>query len=139
SSGSGRPGLLATPVCYHEVQMDVWLVAGVRTPFCKSGGALDAVPAQELGRLALRELIERSEIDPAALDAVVAGTVANPMDAANLARVAALFAGIPEAVPAHTVSRNCGSGMEAAADAARRIRAGEAGMIAVLGVESMSR
>src|SRR6185295_9308618 len=119
--------------------MDVWLAGGVRTPFCKAGGALDRLPAQELGRLALRELIERSEIDPARLDAVVVGNVANPMEAANVGRVIALLAGVPESVPAHTVSRNCASGMEAVVDAARRIASGEAHLVAAVGVESMSR
>src|SRR5437899_2927501 len=98
--------------------MDVFLVDGVRTPFCKAGTALEPLPAQALGRAVLRELIERTEIDPAALDAVVAGIVANPFDAANVGRVIALLAGVPQAVPAHTVSRNCASGMEAVVDGA---------------------
>src|SRR5687768_4596020 len=118
---------------------DVFLVDGARTPFCKAGTALESVPAVELGSRVLREAIERAEVAPGDVDAVVVGNVAGPMDAANIGRVIALVAGLPDRVPAHTVSRNCASGMEALVDAARRIQAGEAALVAAVGVESMSR
>jgi acetyl-CoA C-acetyltransferase/acetyl-CoA acyltransferase len=118
---------------------DVVVVAGVRTPFVKAGTDFGSVHAVELGRVAMREAIERAEIDPEDLDEVVVGNVANPPDAANVARVIALLAKVPHRVPAVTVSRNCASGLEAVAEAAYRIQAGHADLVAVGAVESMSR
>jgi len=117
---------------------EVVVVAGVRTPFVKAGTLLGRTTAVELGRIAVREAIERAEIDPAAVDEVIVGNVAGPPDAANVARVIALLAKIPEAVPAYTVNRNCASGIESVADAALRIRAGEADVVVAASVESMS-
>jgi len=116
----------------------VVLVDGVRTPFAKSGTALKDVPAQELGRVAVRELLARTEFDPARLDEVVLGNCGTPADAANLARVAALEAGVPKSVPAFTVHRNCASGIESIAQAAYKIEAGVASAIVAGGAESMS-
>lgn len=117
---------------------DVVVVAGVRTPFVKAGTLLGRTPAVELGRIVVREAIERAEIDPAAVDEVIVGNVAGPPDAANVARVIALLAKVPEAVPAYTVNRNCASGIESVVDAALRIRAGEADLVVAASVESMS-
>ena len=75
------------------------IVDGVRTPFVKSGGALKDVPAHELGRIAIDELLARTGFDPAQLDEVVLGNCGTPADAANVARVSALRAGVPEGVP----------------------------------------
>jgi acetyl-CoA acetyltransferase family protein len=116
----------------------VVLVDGVRTPFAKSGSALKDVPAQELGRVAVRELLARTEFDPAKLDEVVLGNCGTPADAANLARVSALEAGVPRAVPAFTVHRNCASGIESIAQAAYKIEAGVASAVIAGGAESMS-
>ncbi len=113
------------------------IVGGVRTPFVKAGGAFDFVPAQELGRLVVREVLERYNLDPAAIDEVIAGNVA-PGDAANVARVIALRAGIPKERVAHTVNRNCASGLEAVTEALERIETGRAAAVIALGVESMS-
>lgn len=111
---------------------------GIRTPFVKFGTHFDAVSAQELGRIAARELIERSGIDPDVFDEVIIGCVGQPADAANIARVVALLAGIPEHIPAYTVHRNCASGIESVVQAALKIRAGEGGLYFVGGTESMS-
>jgi acetyl-CoA acetyltransferase family protein len=116
-----------------------WILAGVRTPFAKAGGAFKRVPVYELGRVAVGELIARQELDPARLDHVVLGNCAQPAEAANVARVTALRAGVPESVPGATVHRNCASGMEALADAALRIAAGEARLVLAGGMESMSQ
>src|SRR5262249_57902457 len=89
---------------------DVVVVAGARTPFVKANTSLRRVGAVELGRIAVREAIERAELDPEAIDEVVVGNIAGPADAANVARVIALEAKIPKKVPAATVSRNCASG-----------------------------
>ena len=116
----------------------VVIVDGVRTPFAKAGTALAAVPAQDLGRVAVQELLARTEFDPAKLDEVVLGNCGTPADAANLARVSALEAGVPRAVPAFTVHRNCASGIESIAQAAYKIEAGVASAIVAGGAESMS-
>ncbi len=120
-------------------ERDVLVVTGVRTPFVRAHTWFRSLGAVELGRFVLREAIERAEIDPGALDEVVAGNVANPPDAANVARVIALEAKVPPHVPAFTVSRNCASGLECIVEAAHRIRAGEADLVAAVAVESMSR
>src|SRR5262245_40837942 len=116
----------------------VVIVDGVRTPFAKSGGPLKDVSAAELGRLAVSELLARTEVDPAQLDEVVLGNCGTPADAANIGRVGALAAGIPRPVPAFTVHRNCASGMEAVAQAYYKISAGAASAIVAGGTESMS-
>ena len=117
----------------------VWLVAGVRTPFAKSGSAFRQVPAYELGRLAVAELLARHEVDPDRLDEVILGNCAQPAEAANVARVTALRAGVPAHVPGFTVHRNCASGMESVADAANRVALGEARLVLAGGMESMSQ
>jgi acetyl-CoA acyltransferase len=113
------------------------IVGGVRTPFVKAAGPFNFVPAQDLGRLVVRELLERFNLDPAVIDEVITGNVA-PTDAANVSRVIALRAGIPKGSIAHTVSRNCASGLEAITEAFEQIRTGEAQAVIAVGVESMS-
>jgi acetyl-CoA acyltransferase len=118
---------------------DVVLMDGFRTPFAKAGTALATVPARELGRIAVTELLTRTGIDPGDVDEVILGNVAQPSDSANIARVVSLLSGIPERVPAITVQRNCASGMEAIAQAHERIAAGNADLIVAGGTESMSK
>ena len=117
---------------------EVVVVAGVRTPFVKAWTELNRVGAVELGRVAMREAIERAEIDPESIDEVVVGNIAGPADAANVARVIALESKIPRKVPAFTVSRNCASGLESVVEAAYRIRQGDADLVVAGAVESMS-
>ncbi len=116
----------------------LYIVDGVRTPFAKMGTTLAACDAAELGRTATAALLARTGIDPALIDEVVFGCVGNPVDAANVARVIALRAGIPEAVPAITVSRNCASGFEAITQAADKAAAGRGDIFLVGGAESMT-
>jgi acetyl-CoA C-acetyltransferase/acetyl-CoA acyltransferase len=118
---------------------DVVVVAGVRTPFVKSGTLLARTSAVELGRIAVREAIERAEIDPGELNEVIVGNIAGPPDAANVARVIALMAKVPRHVPAHTVNRNCASGLQSIVNAAYRIRTGDADLVVAGAVESMSQ
>src|SRR5713101_4168413 len=92
--------------------LDIAIVEGVRTPFAKAFGPLAPLPAQELGKLATQALMQRAGIKPDQIDQVVFGNVALPPEAANIARVIALMAGIPQDRIAHTVQRNCASGME---------------------------
>ncbi len=114
------------------------IVAGVRTPFVKAAAELKETPAPELGRLAVQELLYRADVLPDQIDELICGNVASPVDAANVARVIALRAGIPKDRIAHTVNRNCASGMEAVTQAAMKIDAGVAKSIVAVGVDSMS-
>jgi acetyl-CoA acyltransferase len=118
--------------------MRVALIDGVRTPFVKAGTAFNRVPAQELGRVAVRELIERNEIDVRSIDEVIVGNISQPMDAINIGRVIALNAGVPLSIPAHTVGRNCASGMQSISEGFELIRSGQAHTIVAGGTESMS-
>jgi acetyl-CoA C-acetyltransferase/acetyl-CoA acyltransferase len=114
------------------------VVDGVRTPFCKAGTEMASLGADELGRIAVNALLTRTGLDPALVDEVIFGCVAQPMDAANVARVIALRAGIPESVPASTVQRNCASGCEAVTMAQEKMVAGRGSIFIVGGAESMS-
>jgi acetyl-CoA acetyltransferase family protein len=116
----------------------VWILGGVRTPFARAGTTLRHLSAVDLGALAMDGVLARHEVDPARLGEVVLGNCAQPSDAANVARVAALRAGIPEHVPAVTVNRNCASGMEAVAVAVERVRSGRARLVLAGGTESMT-
>src|SRR6266851_1796350 len=114
------------------------IVDGVRTPFCRAGTDLASLGADELGRIAVNALLTRTELDPALVDEVIFGCVAQPVDAANVARVIALRAGIPESVPAITVQRNCASGCESVTLAQEKMSAGRGSIFIVGGAESMS-
>jgi len=114
------------------------IVDAVRTPFCRIGTDLAGVDAGELGRVAITGLLARTGIDPALIDETILGCVGQPADQANLARVVALRAGIPERVPAMTVHRNCASGMESLFVAEQRLVAGQGDVFVVGGTESMS-
>ena len=117
---------------------EVVVTHGLRTVFAKAGTALRRIPAVELGRQAVGELVARADIAPDRIDEVILGCAGNPIDAANIARVVALRANLPRQIPAVTVQRNCGSGLEAITTAAERIRSGRAQVIVAGGVESMS-
>lgn len=113
----------------------------IRTPIGRFGGALSAVRTDDLAAVPLRALIERNAgVDWEAVDDLTFGC-ANQAgeDNRNVARMAALLAGLPVAVPGTTVNRLCGSGMDAVLIAARAIRSGEADLMIAGGVESMSR
>lgn len=116
----------------------VAIIDGIRTPFIKFQTDFNYLSAQELGRIAVRELIERNDFDLRQLDEVIIGCVGQPADAANIARVVALLAGIPQEVPAFTVHRNCASGIESAAQAFMKIQVQEGELFMVGGTESMS-
>lgn len=114
---------------------------GVRTPIGRYGGALANVRADDLAALPLRALLARhSQVDWSRLDDVILGC-ANQAgeDNRNLARMAALLAGLPVNVSGTTLNRLCGSGLDALATAARSIKAGEAGLVLAGGAESMTR
>jgi acetyl-CoA C-acetyltransferase/acetyl-CoA acyltransferase len=119
--------------------LDIAILEGIRTPFAKAFGPLATLPAQDLGVLVTRSVLERASLRPEQIDQVVFGTVAVPADAANIARVIALTAGIPQDRIAHTVQRNCASGMEAITTAAQLIQLHEAKVVLAGGTESMSQ
>src|SRR5438093_672034 len=115
------------------------VVDGIRTPFCKMGTDLARLAADELGRIAVNALLTRTGLDPAIIDEVIFGCVGQPAEAANVARVIALRAGIPQHVPAITVHRNCASGCEALTQAHEKMLAGRGSIFIVGGAESMSQ
>ncbi|MGE4131008.1 MAG: acetyl-CoA C-acyltransferase [Bdellovibrionales bacterium] len=118
---------------------DVVVVEGVRTPFAKADTKLKDVHPAELGRVAVHELIERSELDVEQVDEVIIGNTGNPADAVNISRVVALRAGVPLKTPAMTVHRNCASAMESITTGYERIRAGTCDVVIAGGTESMSQ
>ncbi|HVS19011.1 MAG TPA: acetyl-CoA C-acyltransferase [Planctomycetota bacterium] len=115
------------------------IAAGWRTPQAKAGGAFAREDAGHLGAAICRETLARSGLDPAELDEVIVGCVGQPHDQANVARVIAIRAGVPQHVPARTVARNCASGLEAVTSAATAIEAGRGELYLCAGVEVMSR
>src|SRR5947207_11207539 len=115
------------------------IIDGVRTPFCKMGTDLSRLGADELGRIAVNALLARTGLDPNRIDEVIFGCVGQPAEAANVARIIALRAGVPEAVPALTVHRNCASGCEALTQAYEKMIAGRGSLSVVGGTESMSQ
>jgi acetyl-CoA acyltransferase len=116
----------------------VAIVAGCRTPFARSGTAYRDLTALDLAKACLRELIERTELNPSAIDSVVMGQVVPSVKAPNLGREAALGAGVPKSVPAHTVNRACASSNQAIADVATSIQLGHADVGIAGGAESLS-
>src|SRR5512142_3135151 len=119
---------------------DVVIIDSVRTPVGNLGGALAALRPDDLAAFILQALVKRTGINPALVEDVVLGC-ANQAgeDNRNVARMAALLAGFPVEVPGQTVSRLCGSGMQAVVSAFHAIRAGEGDVFVAGGVESMSR
>jgi acetyl-CoA acetyltransferase family protein len=117
----------------------LYIVDGVRTPFCKMGTTLANADAVELGRTASAAVLARTGLDPGQIDEVIFGCVGQPPDAANVSRIIALRAGVPDHVPAITVQRNSASGFEALTQAAEKMTAGRGDIFLVGGAESMSR
>ena len=116
------------------------IIDALRTPIGRYGGVISSVRPDDLAARVLRAAVDRNEIDPAEVDEVYMGC-ANQAgeDNRNVARMAALLAGLPVEVPAATVNRLCASGLEAVVQGARQIRLGEADLVLAGGVESMSR
>jgi 3-oxoadipyl-CoA thiolase len=119
---------------------DAYILEAVRTPIGRAGGALAEVRPDDLAAAAIRGLLDRAAIPADRIDDVILGC-ANQAgeDNRNVARMAALLAGLPVEIPGQTVNRLCGSGLQAAASAAHAIRAGEGDVFVAGGVESMTR
>src|SRR3954451_22599550 len=119
---------------------EVFLVGGVRTPQAKYGGALAGVRPDDLAGQVVREAVARAGLAGEAIDQGVLGAPnQSGEDNRNVARMAVLLAGLPDAVPGYTVNRLCASGLTAIVSAANTIRAGEADVVVAGGVESMTR
>lgn len=119
---------------------EAYIVGGVRTPVGRYGGALSSVRPDDLAALVVREVVARAEVPADKIDEIIFGA-ANQAgeDNRNVARMAALLAGLPDSVPGITVNRLCASGMSAVGMAGQAIRAGDADILVAGGVESMTR
>jgi acetyl-CoA C-acetyltransferase len=117
---------------------DVVIVSGVRTAIGRFQGGFANTPASDLGAAVIRAAVERAGIAPDEVDQVVLGCVGQVMEDAYIARHAAVKAGLPVEVPAYTVNRICGSGLEAINTAARWIQCGDAEVVVAGGAENMS-
>ncbi|MBL7074936.1 thiolase family protein [candidate division KSB1 bacterium] len=117
---------------------EVVILGGVRTPMGAFGGALRDITAQELMKILFEEQIKRLELDPGIIDDVIVGCIIQSSDAPNIARVAALQAGVPEHVPAQTIQRLCVSSIQAVTCAYQAIQSGDGEVFLIGGTESMS-
>ncbi|PIS11542.1 MAG: acetyl-CoA C-acyltransferase [Bdellovibrio sp. CG10_big_fil_rev_8_21_14_0_10_47_8] len=118
---------------------DVVIVEGVRTPFAKSGTKLKKIHPVEMGKVAMRELIARTNLDVNVVDEVIIGNTGNPVDSVNISRVVALNAGLPLKTSAYTVHRNCASAMESLSHGYEKIRSGTMDVVIAGGTENMSQ
>lgn len=114
------------------------IVDGVRTPFCKGGGVLKDIEADDLGAFVVKELMARTGYPIDKVDELIFGNVLQPPHATNIARVLAVKGGMPVKMPAYTVNRNCASGLESIVSGANKILQGDAEVIIAGGTESMS-
>ncbi|KZB83162.1 acetyl-CoA C-acetyltransferase [Amycolatopsis regifaucium] len=117
---------------------DAVICEPVRTPIGRFGGSLKSVPAADLATIALTGLLERTGIDPEAIDDVILGHCYPSAEAPAIGRVAALDAGLPVTVPGMQVDRRCGSGLQSVVQAALQVQAGVSDVIVAGGAESMS-
>jgi 3-oxoadipyl-CoA thiolase len=124
----------------HRPLREAWVVDAVRTPIGRYGGALATVRPDDLAAVVVRAVVDRTGIDPTAIEDVILGC-ANQAgeDNRNVARMAALLAGLPVEVAGQTVNRLCGSGLQAINSAAHAIAAGDGEVFVAGGVESMTR
>ncbi len=116
----------------------VAVVAGCRTPFCKSGTSLKDARAVDLARFVTRELLERTSLDAAEVDAVIFGQVVPSALVPNVAREVSLLPQFPREIPAYSLNRACASSAQAVANASDEIALGDADVVLAGGVESLS-
>ncbi|HEX5370728.1 MAG TPA: acetyl-CoA C-acetyltransferase [Dehalococcoidia bacterium] len=118
---------------------DVVVVSGARTAIGRFQGSLSDTPASDLAAAVIRAAVERAGVAPSQVDQVILGCVGQVMEDAYIARYASVKAGLPVEVPAYTVNRICGSGLEAINTAARWIECGDADVVVAGGAENMTR
>src|SRR5438067_4726779 len=121
-----------------KLDEDIYLIAAVRTPIGKFGGALAKLTAPDLGVESAKATIARGGIDPAAIDEVIFGNARQAGVGPNAARQIAVRSGLRHETPAYTVNQACGSGLRAIMNAADQIRLGQASVVLAGGTESMS-
>jgi acetyl-CoA C-acetyltransferase len=114
------------------------IIDGLRSPIAKANGKLNDISAETLGSIITKELVLRNDLDYKQFDEVIMGNVAQPVNAANIARVMAIRAGFPQSTPAYTVHRNCASGMQSISSAIEKINSNQGDLYLVGGMESMS-
>ncbi len=114
------------------------VVSGARTPIGKADGSLRDLRADDLGAFAVKEAVIRAPLPASEYGELIFGSVAQPIDAPNIARVIGIKSGLPEALPAYTVQRNCASGIDSIAAASAKLLLGDAEIIVAGGGESMS-
>ncbi len=117
----------------------VYIVAAKRTPIGAFGGSLKNTPAGELAGVAIKGALQSANLESDKIDEVIVGNVVNAGQGMGVGRQAALYAGIPESVPAYGVNMVCGSGMKTVMDAVSHIRSGDAQVVVAAGVEVMSQ
>jgi acetyl-CoA C-acetyltransferase len=117
---------------------DIVILSAVRTAVGKYGGALKSLNSGQLGAIVIQEAVKRAGLTPDQVDEVILGEVRQATESSNVARVAALRAGVPETAPAFTINRLCASGMQAIASGAQQIVFGQAEIVVAGGTESMS-
>ncbi|MGG3563649.1 thiolase family protein [Neobacillus rhizosphaerae] len=117
---------------------DIVILSAVRTPVGRYGGALKSLNSGTLASIVIKEAMKRAGITPDQVDEVILGEVRQSTESSNVARVAALRAGVPETSPAFTINRLCASGLQAIASGAQQISSGQAEIIVAGGTESMS-
>lgn len=123
-----------------QVKKEIVITHGVRTPIAKVGKSLRKFSDLQLGKLVVEELLHnRAKLAVTEIDHVIMGEVKQSADPSNIARVVSLAAGIPQEVPAYTVHRQCGSGLQAIMDAYQMLLCGDADVALAGGVENMSR
>lgn len=117
---------------------DVYVVSSCRTAVGSFGGALKDIPAAQLGAIVMKEALVRANVKPELLDEVMFGCILTAAQGQNVARQAAIHAGIPVEVPAYAINMLCGSGMKSVIEAARAIQVGDADLVMCGGTENMS-
>ena len=124
----------------HRPLREAWIVSAVRTPIGRHGGALRSVRPDDLAALVVGEAVARSGVDPALIEDVVLGNANGAGEEnRNVARMAALLAGLPVEVAGQTINRLCGSGLQAVNSAAHAIMVGDGDVMVAGGVELMTR
>ncbi|AWD66705.1 MULTISPECIES: thiolase family protein [Priestia] len=121
------------------MQEEIVIVSATRTPIGRYGGALKEVSSGHLASLVIEESVKRANIAAEQVSEVIFGEVRQSTEASNVARVAALRAGIPDTAPAFTINRLCASGMQAIASAVQQLHSNQATVVVAGGTESMSR
>src|SRR5437868_5045414 len=118
---------------------DIYILGAARTPIGKMMGSLASIPSPQLGSIAIRAAVERSNVDPSSVDEVIMGQVIQAGVGQAPARQASIAAGLPTSANATTLNKVCASGLEAINQAAHSIRAGDSALVVAGGMESMSQ